>query len=423
MYIVFTKNHIITIALLLALSFGAAHYAYADEEVLTPEQVAEQEEEEREKEEERKKLEEKEEDLEDEIEEEQKKLERYRNDLGHVSQSYSVAAGAVSKTKNDIEEKELAIDRHEKQISSYEKDIDLKKTALSSVFRELYFQQRAQSAELAQSEESALFGFRDYLNVVRAKATAIIVDIKSKRDESHETQLKIAEEKKEQEGLLSKQYVQQQALAAEKAAVEGKVNNKQADIAQLSRKLSAVQSNLSSLLGESVSTDDIVEAAEYASKKTGVRKGFILGMLIVETDLGRYTGGCTYKESRMNDHRKKLFKEIAKELDYNYKKLKVSCPPKNYKGTGGAMGVAQFMSDTWMAYQSKIASKTGNNPPDPWSLSDGVMAMALKLKNDGGASKSGEWNAAARYLGSCNGSTRFYCENVLYWADNYKKKL
>jgi len=125
----------------------------------------------------------------------------------------------------------------------------------------------------------------------------------------------------------------------------------------------------------------------------------------------------------MNDHRKDLFKKIAKELGYNYKKLKVSCPPKNYKGTGGAMGVAQFMSDTWMGYKSKIASKTGNNPPDPWSLTDGVMAMALKLKNDGGASKSGEWNAAARYLGSCSGSTRFYCENVLYWADNYKKKL
>ena len=123
----------------------------------------------------------------------------------------------------------------------------------------------------------------------------------------------------------------------------------------------------------------------------------------------------------MNDHRKKVFKEICDDLDHNYKKMKVSCPPSNYKGTGGAMGVAQFMSDTWKGYEDKIASKTGHNPPDPWSLTDGVMAMAIKLANDGALNgKSGECAAAKRYLG---GNHQWYCDKVLYWADNYKDKL
>ena len=43
------------------------------------------------------------------------------------------------------------------------------------------------------------------------------------------------------------------------------------------------------------------------------------------------------------------------------------------------MGAAQFMSDTWWGYKDDIADATGNNPPNPWDLLDGVVAMALKL--------------------------------------------
>lgn len=66
--------------------------------------------------------------------------------------------------------------------------------------------------------------------------------------------------------------------------------------------------------------------------------------------------------------RRATFKNICDALDYNYKKQKVSCNPSGYAGTGGAMGVAQFMPDTWNGYKSQVASKTGHNPPDPWTL-------------------------------------------------------
>ena len=188
--------------------------------------------------------------------------------------------------------------------------------------------------------------------------------------------------------------------------------------------MSKLKGELSSLLNDGYDTDDIKDAIKYASKKTGVSKGFLFGMLSMESGLGRYTGGCYYKESNMNNARKKYFKEICEDLDYNYKKQKVSCPPKSYAGTGGAMGVAQFMPDTWMGYRGKIASATGKKVPDPWDLFDGVMAMAIKLDNDG-ADKSGkvkitnpcndkkvkvDWEdyAAMRYLGwSCYAYTNY----------------
>jgi hypothetical protein len=134
----------------------------------------------------------------------------------------------------------------------------------------------------------------------------------------------------------------------------------------------------------------------------------------------------------MSGTRATIFKSICKELDYNYEKQKVSCPPSGYKGTGGAMGVAQFMPDTWSGYKSSIAGVTGHNPPDPWSLTDGVTAMALKLAKVSGVTehkKSAEAKAYCIYL--AGGNWAAYCDSkgvdygakVLYWADNYEQKL
>ena len=104
--------------------------------------------------------------------------------------------------------------------------------------------------------------------------------------------------------------------------------------------------------------------------------------------------------------------------------MKVSCA-LSY-GIGGAMGIAQFMPTTWTGYEARISGATGHNPPDPWNLVDGITGMAIKLKNDGAGSKSGEKNAAARYYCGSN-INRSICQNyakkVLYWADNYKTLL
>jgi membrane-bound lytic murein transglycosylase B len=124
---------------------------------------------------------------------------------------------------------------------------------------------------------------------------------------------------------------------------------------------------------------------------------------------------------------KTAFLAVMKELDYGVNEKKLSCWP-GY-GYGGAMGVAQFMPSTWNGYKSRIASMTGHNPPNPWSITDGVVGMAIKLANAGATKKSGEKNAAKIYY--CGGPSSPYwktkCEDyakkVLYWADNYEQKL
>jgi membrane-bound lytic murein transglycosylase B len=184
--------------------------------------------------------------------------------------------------------------------------------------------------------------------------------------------------------------------------------------------MSKIRSTLSKFLGESFDMDDVVDAVTLAEKKTNVRKEFLFAVLDKETDLGRFTGGCTYEKSKMGSTNLNYFKEICDDLGYNYKKMKVSCA-LSY-GIGGAMGVAQFMPSTWMGYKDSIASKTGNDPADPWKLEDGIMGMALYLKNKGGDKKSGEYQAAAMYY--CGGNwKRTVCKNyantVISWSKGY----
>ncbi len=192
---------------------------------------------------------------------------------------------------------------------------------------------------------------------------------------------------------------------------------------------------------EIIDATEIEKQAEFASQITGVRKDFLMGMLVVESDLGRNTGKCTYQEVREGaaaDHsrgrlskqawktfleRKKIIQDIADDLGYDADKLKVSCNPA-YSGTGGAMGIPQFMPDTWMEYKDEIAKIVGTDNPDPWSARDGVLAMALKVADVPGVVEHNvyaERRASKMYLsGSTSSRYEWYASEIQYWSKNYQ---
>ena len=149
-------------------------------------------------------------------------------------------------------------------------------------------------------------------------------------------------------------------------------------------------------------------------------------------------GNCNYKNADMTSSRKDYFKDICDDLDLSSskcKKMPVSCASSSYPGSGGAMGAAQFMSDTWWGWRDRIADATGHDPPDPWNLLDGIVAMALKLESHGaaddgkvsiknpctGKSVKVKWEiyASMRYLGwTCYGYTH-YAPGIQNLKDGY----
>ncbi|KKP89930.1 MAG: hypothetical protein UR95_C0005G0062 [Parcubacteria group bacterium GW2011_GWC1_36_108] len=190
---------------------------------------------------------------------------------------------------------------------------------------------------------------------------------------------------------------------------------------------------------------EIEKAAEFAAEATGVRKNFIIGLLVVESDLGRNHGECTYQEveegakaNHQNGYlstrawktfqeRREIIKDVAGSLGYDYKKLNVSCNPGSYAGTGGAMGIPQFMPDTWMEYKDRISAVVGKENPDPWNEKDAAVAVALKLSDVYGVTdhnRLAEKRAAKLYLsGTTSYQYDWYANQILYWAENYKSLI
>ena len=363
----------------------------------------------------------------DEIEETKEAIDKIESKLEKEQQELNIANSRLIKnqqqvvtTKTLLQKTEEEIKRKEAELESLNKQIALKKKILAGYLQEMYFtgnQKILIHLAVDQEKDESFMKDTDQFLSIEDNLLKTLEDIKESKREIDETKTVLNDKKNIHEKLLNLQQVEQIAIKTD-------IRETEATISQLNSKLNKLRSELTSLLGKSISFDDVLDAAKFAAKLTGVRKDFILGMLVVESDLGRYTGGCTADKSKMSKYRLDIFKNICEELDYNWKKQKVSCPPKSYKGTGGAMGVAQFMPDTWLGYKSSIASATGHNPPDPWNLTDGVMAMALKLAKGGATKKSGECNAAKLYLSGTTSKTyNWYCEKVLYWADNYEAKL
>lgn len=347
----------------------------------------------------------------DEIESVEKKLEREKKALEIANSNYSKVTAQVNTTSSLIKQTETEISRKEAEIKNLNDRISLYKNILSAYIQEVYFSDQDPIIKLATNESlDKVFGNVDQMVNTKEKILGILDEIKIAQEKLGEVKEELAEKKEDHENLLRQKKVEQGEIAQD-------IQESQKTIDQLSSKLNALRSEYSRILGKAVSTNDILKAADFAAKATGMSKAFLLGVLIQESNKGQSTGSCDYKESRMSSAQLTAFKAICKELGYDYRKQNVSCPPKNYKGTGGAMGVPQFMPTTWQGYKSIIASYSGNNPPDPWNLVDGVVAMASKLSRDGASKKTRFAEAKSYCVYLAGGNWGYYC----FGTDKYKK--
>lgn len=330
----------------------------------------------------------------------------------------------ISTTRAILNQINADIARKETELRNLEVRAKLNRTMLAEYLRRIYYagQENDLLIQLSLFNGNLNDVLANFDNSVSIKSKIIdaLLAIREAKIKTEQTKETLADQQQDKQLVLKTQQVQH-------VQISNDVQETKVTLAEIQQKISKLRNTLSSFLGKSYSIDDVVEAVKFASKKTGVRKEFIFAMLDKESDLGRFTGGCTYNKSKMGSINEGIFKRITNELGYDYKKLKVSCP-LSY-GIGGAMGVAQFMPTTWgdpdgspVGWRPRISSATGHNPPDPWSLTDGIVGMALKLKAAGADKKSGERNAAAAYY--CGSRlSRAVCQNyantVISWSKGY----
>jgi len=192
------------------------------------------------------------------------------------------------------------------------------------------------------------------------------------------------------------------------------------DITLIRQQLYTLQS-----VGVSMSFEEALAKTEFAGQKTGIRPAFLLAIFQVESKLGTYLGGGSWRVD-MKPKERPLFLQITSALGLDPDAMPVSKRPSY--GWGGAMGAAQFIPSTWLAYADQIASLTGHNPASPWDIEDAFVASALKLVGNGAGTHAykDEHKAAAMYLAGGNYKKKVaqaYANNVMDWADYYQNQV
>jgi len=230
------------------------------------------------------------------------------------------------------------------------------------------------------------------------------------------------------------QQIQKQAVAAEQqekkdllSQTKGQEDNFQRMMTRAQQDAASIRSNLYLLEGVGVSMP-LEKAYQYAKKAgslTGVRPAFLLAILKKETSWGNNLGSGNWRRD-MKSTEQKAFLKITEKLGRNPDTTPVSKKP--WYGWGGAMGPAQFLPTTWLAYEERIANFTGHNPPDPWDIEDAFVAAGIKLAQGGASTRTydAEWKAAQVYFAGSrwnNPIYYFYGDQVMELAGVIQEQL
>ena len=227
---------------------------------------------------------------------------------------------------------------------------------------------------------------------------------------------------------------------------EGKESEYQKLLRDKKKQAAEIRSRIFELIGvpEAPTFGEALAIANVVSSQTGIRPAFLLAVLTQESNLGKNVGRCYLKNASngsgvvvatgnviarvMKPSRDiQPFLTITEELGRDPFNTAVSCP-LSY-GYGGAMGPAQFIPSTWIAYRDEFSDILGK-PADPWNVSDSFLASAVYLV-DLGANRDlygAEWCAAVSYFsGNCSRKNQiayeFYGDSVRAIANRYEEDI
>ncbi len=349
----------------------------------------------------------------------------------------------IKQLNEDIEDKS-------QNISELTQEIEYTRSSLSAAMRSIAEHDGTSALELAFVYNSLtdFFNEQESLKNLQNSIHSSFVkfqDLKGKEIVAREN----LEEKESEEVKIKKlQVIEQKNLERdekEKQAILKATRGKESEYRKLlvarQKDAAAIRSALFLLEGSpAISFEKAMEYATKASKITGIRVAFILGILAQESELGKNIGQCNQPDDLPEYRWRAVMKPgrddipylaITKELGLDPENMPVSCPLRDSRkrriGWGGAMGPSQFIPSTWILYKDRIADLTGHRPPNPWNPEDAFVATALLLKDGGGVgNRAAERMAAAKYYAGGNWKSTLgqsYANQVLAKADKYQDQV
>lgn len=352
----------------------------------------------------------------------QKEWEKQRLQLKEVDLS-------IRETQEELNEKKS-------EINGLENKLEEKKMLLHATLQKLNAYERMNwvGALFSGATLSDFFNHLRALHNLQSDVAEFIGSIDDTRKNLEDEQANLEDKKEEAarlKGLFSLKKQDLERKQKEKNSLIEKTKGQEklyaAGIQKSKKDAVLIRQQLFTLesVGVSMSLGEAIERAKFTGEKTGVRPAFLLAIFQVESRLGTYVGGGSWRKD-MKPKERPIFLQLMQKLGFDPDTMPVSKKP-GY-GWGGAMGPAQFIPSTWAAYENQIAGLTGNTPPSPWNIEDAFIASGLKLVGNGAGSRArtGEHTAAAKYLGGGNYKKRvsqMYANSVMDWADYYQEQI
>jgi peptidoglycan hydrolase CwlO-like protein len=350
----------------------------------------------------------------------------------------------INKAQLEIRSLGIAIDQTNLEIKEAQHGIEvatdklkLHKEALAKYVRILYELDKENLTRvlLSNGKLSDFFNNLKNLGDIQDSLQTAIVNIKDLKADLEQRKADLEDKKSELEQLKGLQQFQKRNLElakSEKSAILKETKGQEAKFQQLVKQgqqdIQRIRDQIYYLMQNGVTVEEAIKFGQLAAIRVGIRPAFLIAILEIESGLGRNVGTGNWLEDMYQcylelgkpsraEAEKAAFFEIVGKLGLDPNSVKVSREP-NY-GCGGALGPAQFLPTTWLAYEDRVAQLTGHRPPNPWNIEDAFMASAIKLAAAGATAKTktAEIAAAKAYLsGKPNCSSRicnYYANAVL----------
>ncbi len=400
--------------------------------------------------------------LEAEIRAQSKLLVGKRKERVSIERDVAILNAEIKKAQLSIRAREIEVQRLNGQIdtrigtiNSLDEKLIREKESLAQLIRKAHQIDGFSLVEVILSSQrlSDFFEDLDTFTVIKGELKKSFGEIALTKDDTQVEKLSLEGKRSAEISLRNLQKLEKGKI--EKAEKErrrilritkGQESTYQGIIASKEKTVAEIRAELFTLRDSAdISFGQAYDYALAASRGTGVRPAFLLGILKNESDLGRNIGQCllTNSPNKGNGVGKNTgtsfakvmkasrdvdpFMVIVAELGIRPSSQPVSCPQSI--GYGGAMGPAQFIPSTWMLYKKRISAVTGQNPPNPWDPRTAFFASALLLK-DNGADKGTRYSerlAALRYFAGWsnaeNPAFAAYGDRVMGYAEEFQQQI
>lgn len=386
----------------------------------------------------------------------EKEIEQLTQVIQELEQEIVKINASIAETEKNIKNIELDILYYEKRIAQEEATIKHEKILLAEYLRKMYELEDVSVLQVALGKKmiSDFLNDKESMEQIQKSINETVQEMKQRKLALEKARRELEIKKQEQNDLKMLQEVQRISATEKSNQKTFLLDNAKNEKIRFEKLLTESREKFTSLRkeikliggNEKLSFERALEYAAFVENKTGVRRAFVLAILKQESNWGQNTGislyldalsGCVNrKKDEYGDHyeyaltlaqkRENVFQRIIQELNLPETTLVSACP-RSYLGTGGALGPAQFMPDTWLGYKEQLTTFKGS-VPSPFDIQDAMLAMGVKLAQAGANSQTeeAEWKSAMIYFAGGNWDNpkfSFYGDSVINLASAYQEEI